>query len=174
MRSPSAPPEPSERPARASLIAGRYCIEAAIGKGGVAQVFRVADASQRTRLALKRLRSDVPPPLQALFETEYQTLASLRHPHTVEVYEYARPSGTAEFIDRIDTLLGSAAQARADSPELHLANSAFVGRARAASLAQAAPARGQQSGAQCDARGRSGHGAFAAAARTRTRSARRR
>ena len=114
MRSPSAPPEPSEPPARPSLIAGRYRIEAAIGKGGVAQVFRVADASQGRRLALKRLRSDASSALQALFETEYQTLASLRHPHTVEVYEYGRDQDGAFYT--MELLEGGDLRARAPMP----------------------------------------------------------
>jgi Cdc6-like AAA superfamily ATPase len=114
MRSPSVPPEPSPPPARPSLIAGRYRIEAAIGKGGVAQVFRVEDVSQGTRLALKRLRSDASKPLQALFETEYQTLASLRHPHTVEVYEYGRDQDVAFYT--MELLEGGDLRARAPMP----------------------------------------------------------
>jgi hypothetical protein len=114
MHSSSVPPVANAPAARPSLIAGRYRIEAAIGKGGVAQVFRVSDISHGTRLALKRLRADAAKPLQALFETEYQTLASLRHPHTVEVYEYGRDPDGAFYT--MELLEGGDLRARAPMP----------------------------------------------------------
>lgn len=81
------PTEGSDPPA---LIAGRYRIEDSLGKGGVGQVYRVTDISSGRALALKRLRSDASADLLSLFEREYQTLASLQHPHTVQVYEFGR------------------------------------------------------------------------------------
>lgn len=79
-----------ESQATPTLIAGRYQIEAALGRGGAAQVLRVSDVSRSATLALKRLSWNAKPRLAAQFELEYQTLASLRHPRIVEVFEYGR------------------------------------------------------------------------------------
>ena len=52
------------------------------------------DSATGERLALKRLPPNPSSWVQALFETEYQTLASLQHQHTVQVYDYGGdPSG---------------------------------------------------------------------------------
>jgi tetratricopeptide (TPR) repeat protein len=84
----------SELRALPVLIAGRYRIEAALGRGGAAQVLRVTDVSRDAQLALKRLAWNAKPRLVAQFELEYQTLASLKHPRIVEVFEYGRdPEG---------------------------------------------------------------------------------
>ncbi|MDB4976570.1 MAG: serine/threonine protein kinase, partial [Myxococcaceae bacterium] len=72
------------------LIAGRYRVEAALGKGGAAQVYRVRDLVSHAELALKRLKPGASQKLTRLFEREYQTLASLNHPGTVEVFDYGR------------------------------------------------------------------------------------
>jgi tetratricopeptide (TPR) repeat protein len=72
------------------LITGRYRIEDTLGKGGVGEVYRVTDISSGRVLALKRLQPNASQDVQTLFEREYQTLASLKHPHTVEVYEFGR------------------------------------------------------------------------------------
>lgn len=76
-------------------IAGRYRVEAALGQAGTAQVLRVRERGSGRALALKQLREDAGPKLMALFELKYQTLASLRHPRTVEVFEYGHHAGSA-------------------------------------------------------------------------------
>ncbi|HKU37815.1 MAG TPA: protein kinase, partial [Polyangiales bacterium] len=91
------PGQSSPPSAASSLVAGRYRIEALLGKGGVGEVLRVRDTSRGTRLALKRLSASATPELRNLFEREYQTLAGLKHPHTVEVYEYGRDEGRAFY-----------------------------------------------------------------------------
>ena len=73
-----------------ALIAGRFRIEAPLGKGGAAQLFQVVDVARERTLALKLLSPGSHEKLRELFELEYQTLASLKHPHTVEVYELGR------------------------------------------------------------------------------------
>ncbi len=97
MRSPSSRPRatPATRASRPTteaqaLICGRYRIESTLGKGGVGEVYRVTDISLGNQLALKRLSATSSDAVQALFEREYQTLASLKHPHTVAVHEYGR------------------------------------------------------------------------------------
>jgi hypothetical protein len=81
----------------ATVVDGRYRVEAALGKGGVAQVYRVCDTSRSTQLALKRVSLEAPRRVASLFELEYRTLASLRHPHTVQVYEFGRDDSSAYY-----------------------------------------------------------------------------
>ena len=54
----------------------------------MAAVYAVVDAPTGRRLALKRLSSGASAGAAALFEREYQTLAGLKHPCIVEVYDY--------------------------------------------------------------------------------------
>ena len=70
------------------MIGGRYHVQAAIGKGGAAQIYRVLDAASSRQLALKQLHAGASPKLTEMFEREFQTLASFDHPHTVRVFEF--------------------------------------------------------------------------------------
>ncbi|HET6336241.1 MAG TPA: AAA family ATPase [Polyangiales bacterium] len=90
------------------LIAGRFDVDAVLGKGGVGTVYRVRDRYDRRVLALKRLavgrgsRSA----LSASFEREYATLAQLSHPRIIEVYDYGSDAEamfyTMELLDGSD------------------------------------------------------------------------
>jgi tetratricopeptide (TPR) repeat protein len=80
---PDREPQP-----RAPLLGGRYRIESRLGKGGAGSVYRVFDTSSDKWLALKRLAGNASQRMGALFEQEYYTLSSVRHPNIVEVYEY--------------------------------------------------------------------------------------
>ena len=52
-------------------------------------VYEVLDATTGQRLALKRLHTQAASAMHVeLFEREYQTLATLRHPRIVRVLEY--------------------------------------------------------------------------------------
>jgi tetratricopeptide (TPR) repeat protein len=73
---------------RASLAAGRYRIETRLGRGGAASVFLAVETATQKRVALKRLIEGASPRLASLFEREYHTLASIKHPNIVEVYDY--------------------------------------------------------------------------------------
>jgi tetratricopeptide (TPR) repeat protein len=84
-----AAPKTSYAPTK---IAERYQVEAALGRGGTAQLYRVLDAASGRTLALKQLRAGDKPKLRELFELEYQTLASLEHPRTPRVYEFGNDS----------------------------------------------------------------------------------
>jgi hypothetical protein len=70
------------------LIAGRYRVLSRLGKGGAGSVYRVEDNSTGQTLALKRLSARAGKQLHALFEREYYTLSTLKHPNVVEVFEY--------------------------------------------------------------------------------------
>ncbi|MDB4987170.1 MAG: serine/threonine protein kinase, partial [Myxococcaceae bacterium] len=66
-------------------------------------VYQVLDTSSQRRLALKQLDSAAVRTSGALFQREYQTLAGLRHPNIVEVYEYGSdvngPYYTMELVE---------------------------------------------------------------------------
>lgn len=59
------------------------------------EVYAVLDESSGKKLALKRLMAGARERQEAAFEREYQTLAVLKHPHIVEVYDYVvEPAGS--------------------------------------------------------------------------------
>ena len=92
------PDEAAER-----IIAGRYRVHNALGRGGMASVWTVEDEITGRRLALKRLSKRANARHVALFQREYYTLASLRHPCIVEVYDYASDAkGPFYTMERLD------------------------------------------------------------------------
>ncbi|MEY4507925.1 MAG: hypothetical protein RLZZ450_47 [Pseudomonadota bacterium] len=60
-------------------------------------VYAVVDKTNGAQLALKRLHSSARDKANALFEREYRTLAGLRHPNIVEVYDYRTDSEGAYY-----------------------------------------------------------------------------
>jgi hypothetical protein len=72
------------------LVAGRYRVDHVAGRGGMGTVYRVYDLLADRPVALKRLlvRSRRKNQALALFEREFHTLAELRHPRIIEVYDY--------------------------------------------------------------------------------------
>ena len=80
----------SEGLADGALIAGRYRVQAALGRGAAGAVYRVQDERSGALLALKRL--EAPTAQRALFaaqfEREYHTLCQLAHPSIIEVYDF--------------------------------------------------------------------------------------
>ncbi len=79
------------------IIANRFLVKGRLGRGGMGQVFHVYDYLTYEDVALKSVLYEVAPtPQQTLhttqsnfnFAREFQILASLRHPHIVEVYTY--------------------------------------------------------------------------------------
>ncbi|HKP58370.1 MAG TPA: AAA family ATPase [Polyangiales bacterium] len=84
----------------------RYQILELLGHGGMGSVHRVIDRVDGRCLALKRLdtrhkRSAAG--LTEMFHQEFRTLAQLRHPHVVEVYDFgiddSGPYYTMEWLD---------------------------------------------------------------------------
>jgi hypothetical protein len=68
-------------------LSGRYRIAAELGRGGMGAVYRARDSSSDIDVALKTLElSD--DKARVLFEREYCTLASLKHPCVVEVFDF--------------------------------------------------------------------------------------
>jgi tetratricopeptide (TPR) repeat protein len=75
-------------PDAAALVNGRYRIQAQLGRGGAASVFKALELASGRQVALKRLVENASPRLSSLFELEFHTLSSVKHPNIVEVYDY--------------------------------------------------------------------------------------
>ncbi len=89
-------------------IAKAYRIEAELGRGGMARVYRVVHEPTGSRYALKRLiaNAESNPTSRAMFEHEYHTLVQLAHPNIVRVFEYGldaeSPYYTMELLEGVD------------------------------------------------------------------------
>ncbi|HKU43483.1 MAG TPA: AAA family ATPase, partial [Polyangiales bacterium] len=77
-------------------IAGRYELQEKLGQGGMGSAYRALDRVTGRVVALKQLDT-AQPKLAALFEREYYTLASLRHPCVVEVYDFGITEAGVRF-----------------------------------------------------------------------------
>jgi serine/threonine protein kinase/Tol biopolymer transport system component len=69
-------------------IAGRYRVDAFLGKGGMAEVYKVWDQNRSVHLAMKILHADLAEDKIFLrrFRREAQTLSKLQHPNIVRFY----------------------------------------------------------------------------------------
>ena len=70
------------------IILNRYRVDDLIGRGGMAEVYKVWDQQRAVYLAMKLLREDMAEDKVFLrrFKREAQTLAQLQHPHIVTFY----------------------------------------------------------------------------------------
>jgi hypothetical protein len=81
-------------------FAKRYELHELLGEGGMARVHRAIDTVLGRQVALKQLffdhlAAERAPLITALFEREFHTLAQLKHPHVIEVFDYGiSPGGT--------------------------------------------------------------------------------
>lgn len=80
---------------RGALLGNRYELDAVIGRGGMAEVWKAKDNRLGRDVAVKRLRVDLASDatFQARFRREAQAAAGLNHPNIVAVYD------TGEEID---------------------------------------------------------------------------
>jgi serine/threonine protein kinase len=92
-----------------AVIAQRYRVEAMLGRGGMAIVYRVFDERTQRSVALKRVAARERSKLTryaSLLEREYHTLSQLGHPCIIEVFDFgvdARgPFYTMELLDGSD------------------------------------------------------------------------
>src|SRR5262245_46222349 len=87
-----------------SLIAGTrigaYEIVAAIGAGGMGEVYRATDTNRGRHVAIKVLPDAVAPDPERLarFEREAKTLASLSHPNIAGIYGLEKSRGTCALV----------------------------------------------------------------------------
>lgn len=81
-------------PGTGVLLAGRYRLTARIGRGGTADVFEARDELLHRAVAIKLFRVDSPAGAdRRRVEAEARTLASLRNPGLVAVYDAGTPDG---------------------------------------------------------------------------------
>ena len=78
----------SSEPPETLASDGRFQIEGLLGRGGMGAVYRVNIPGLDRKLALKRLSNHAKAKHVALFEREYHTLVSLKHPNIVDVLDY--------------------------------------------------------------------------------------
>ncbi len=81
-------------------LGGNYELGKLIGRGGFAEVFLVHDRRLKRDLALKALRPDLitSEALLARFRREAETVAALRHPHIVPIYDIGEAEGIAYIL----------------------------------------------------------------------------
>ena len=78
-----------ERMTQATVVAGRYQLGPALGRGGMADVHAGHDVRLGREVAIKVLRADLArdPSFRLRFEREAQNVAALNHPGIVAVYD---------------------------------------------------------------------------------------
>ncbi len=72
------------------VVVGRFEIVNELGRGGYAIVYRARDLQNDEMVALKTIRPVAPRPKEvvARFRREVELLSMLKHPNTVQVYDY--------------------------------------------------------------------------------------
>ncbi|MGH9293420.1 MAG: serine/threonine-protein kinase, partial [Acidimicrobiales bacterium] len=82
------------------LLAGRYRVEALIGQGGMAEVYRGRDERLARPVALKVLLSSFAgdSELRSRFEEEAKAAAMVSHPNIVAVYDAGEDEGRAFIV----------------------------------------------------------------------------
>ncbi len=99
-----------------SLIGGRYILYEQLGTGSQGAVYRATDRLTGQTVALKRVIAPMARPdaaeddLRLTLANEFQTLASLHHPHIIGVLDYGfdaqrQPYFTMEYLHDAQTIL---------------------------------------------------------------------
>lgn len=81
-------------------LGSNYDLGKLVGRGGFAEVFLVHDRRLKRDLALKALRPDlvISEALLTRFRREAETVAALRHPHIVPIYDIGEADGIAYIL----------------------------------------------------------------------------
>ncbi|HAF61151.1 MAG TPA: hypothetical protein DCK95_02365, partial [Anaerolineaceae bacterium] len=90
---------------KGKLLRNRYRVEAFLGRGGMADVYKVWDTQRGVPLAMKVLRDDLAEDIVFMrrFEREAVNLTRLQHPNIVRCYGLEREGRTAYMLmDYID------------------------------------------------------------------------
>ena len=89
-----------------TVIGGRYRVREVLGRGGMGSVYRVTDEPSRRDLALKLADPRAATDGELRFRREFHTMANLRHPRIVAVYDYGIDAAgsfyTMELLDGRD------------------------------------------------------------------------
>ena len=89
----------SDHPALAAALAGRYCIERELGRGGMATVYLARDLKHDRPVALKVLRPEIAATLGAdRFLREIAITARLDHPHILTMIDSGEAGGVLFYV----------------------------------------------------------------------------
>lgn len=93
-------------------IGGRYRIEDLLGKGGMSAVYKATDPNLRRVVAVKLIHSHLTDDESFVrrFEEEAATVAQLRHPNIIQVFDFNHDEGTYYII--FEFLPGETLQSR--------------------------------------------------------------
>ena len=93
-------------------LGGRYRLEAMVGHGGMASVYRGFDPNLNRRVAVKLIHSHLTsdPRFVRRFEAEAAAVAGLRHPNIIQVYDFSHDGPTYYMV--LDYLPGETLHAR--------------------------------------------------------------
>jgi serine/threonine protein kinase len=83
-------------------ILGPYTLEAVLGKGGMATVYRAYQTSVKRYVAVKVMAREISedPAFIERFEREAQIVASLEHPHILPIIDYGNHEGLSYIVMR--------------------------------------------------------------------------
>jgi serine/threonine protein kinase len=82
----------------AVVLGGRYRLEAPLGQGGMAEVFRAVDERLGRLVAVKVLHARALPPERERFFLEVRALSRLFHPGIVQVLDLGEEEGRPYFV----------------------------------------------------------------------------
>ncbi|MCB9741828.1 MAG: protein kinase [Alphaproteobacteria bacterium] len=87
-------------PVTTTIKDGRYRLKQVLGEGGMATVYRAWDDSLGVWRAVKVLSPGMSmhSAMRSRFEAEARTMAAIRHPNVVEVYDVGQADGRAFFV----------------------------------------------------------------------------
>ena len=80
------------------VLGGRYRLEAPLGEGGMAEVFRAVDERLGRKVAVKLLHPRALPPERERFFLEVRALSRLFHPGIVQVLDLGEEEGRPYFV----------------------------------------------------------------------------
>ncbi len=82
-----------------AALAGRYCIEQELGRGGMATVYLADDLKHRRKVAVKVLRPELGATIGTeRFVREIEIAAKLDHPHILPLYDSGEAAGFAFYV----------------------------------------------------------------------------
>lgn len=83
-----------------TILNERYQLQATLGTGGMAQVFRALDTMLERPVAVKILKTDVSrdPQAQERFRQEAKAIANLTHPNIVTLHDFGYDQGALFFV----------------------------------------------------------------------------
>ncbi len=100
------------------IINDRFRILSELGRGGMAVVHLAEDLFSGKRVALKMMSNSLTGSAKRRFTREFSTIASLKHPYLIEVFEYGECSDGPFFA--MELFSGKPATAMVGAPAQHL------------------------------------------------------